>query len=230
MYTNTIYQGDKHAKHPAKFTDTILQLLADILNRYAIRFFLDPFAGVCKVHEVRRYGWAGYIHCGEMEPEWAVQGLGKVTITVGDSQHLPYLDGMVPCIVTSITYGNRMADKHKARDKSKRNTYTHTIGRQLTPGNTGAMNWGNDYRAKHVACYMEFVRVLADGKLLILNVSDHIREGRRVRVTLWHILTLKRLGFEVLEHHRVPTPRNRQGANGDKRVPYESVIAFRLHK
>jgi hypothetical protein len=92
---------------------------------------------------------------------------------------------------------------------------------------TGKRKSSLAYATKHKRCYVEMRRVLAPGRIVILNVSDHIRKGRVVRTTLWHVLAMKSLGFEVVEWHRVETPRNRYGANGDKRVKYENVVVFR---
>lgn len=48
-----------------------------------------------------------------------------VTI-VGDATSLPFPDEAFDAIITSPTYGNRMADHHDARDNSRRLTYRHS--------------------------------------------------------------------------------------------------------
>ena len=55
-----------------------------------------------------------------------------------------FSDATFDMVVTSPTYGNRMADHHNAKDGRRRITYTHNLGRTLTPGNSGAMQWGED--------------------------------------------------------------------------------------
>jgi hypothetical protein len=65
-------------------------------------------------------------------------------------------DATFDAICTSPTCGNRMADHHEARDISPRHTYRHVLGRPRTPGNSGALQWGDgiageEYRALHVA-------------------------------------------------------------------------------
>jgi len=61
-----------------------------------------------------------------------------------------------------------MADHHNAKDSSKRNTYTHCLGRKLKEENTGKMQWGHLYRNKHRKIYEEFIRVLKTNGYLIL--------------------------------------------------------------
>ena len=104
-------------------------------------------------------------------------------------------------VVTSPTYGNRLADHHNAKDGSRRISYTHTLGRTLTPGNSGAMHWGKDYRLLHRLSWEEVARVLSIGGLFVLNVSNHIRKGEEVPVVQWH------------RDIEVPTARLRYGAN-----------------
>jgi hypothetical protein len=82
----------------------------------------------------------------ELEPEWASQ---HPRTMVGDARALPLPDATFDMVVTSPTYGNRMTDHHNAKDGSRRITYTHNLGRTLTPGNSGAMQWGEDYRQLH---------------------------------------------------------------------------------
>ena len=109
-------------------------------------------------------------------------------------------DATFDAICTSPTYGNRMADHHNARDASPRHTYRHVLGRPLTRGNSGALQWGDgiageEYRALHVAVWTECRRVLKPGGIFVLNVKDHIRGGVLQEVTKWHSVALLMLGF-----------------------------------
>lgn len=214
----------KTVRHPAKYTDSLIPLFAQMLG--GTRNVLDPFAGTCKIARIRDFGYTGDIYANELEPEWALQAPLGTFVTTCDAEHLPYPDGFFDAICTSCTYANRMADHHNARDASRRNTYTHALGRQLTDGNTGAMQWGDAYRDKHRRVWAECKRVL--GGSFILNVSDHIRKGERISVVQWHIECLRGLGFRLDEHHKITTPRLRYGANGNLRVEDESVLKFTL--
>lgn len=236
-------------KHPAKFSKELLPLLAELVGDR--RPVLDPMAGTGKIADV--LGPA--ICANEIEPEWAEECKKRIWgghVTTCDARNLPYPDGFFEAVVTSPTYGNRMADHHEAKDAckpcggtgyrnefseapcppcngtglSRRNTYTHTLGRKLTAGNTGAMQWGTEYRNVHADIWAECFRVLAPGGRMIVNVKDHIRKGEVVLVSAWHKGALIREGFVFTEGHRVLCPGQRQGSNGDLRVPYENVYVL----
>lgn len=222
---------EQKARHPAKYTDVFLPIFADELVKYNCHRVLDPFAGTGKLVRIRDLGYTGEIFLNELEPEWALQNVSLAdNVNVGDAETLPYKSNLFDAICTSPTYGNRMADKHNARDSSKRNTYTHTLGRQLSEGNTGGMQWGAKYREKHERIYAELTRCLANEGIFILNMSDHIRKGETVPVTEWHVSTLQSLGFNVLRTAQIRTERNGFGANAQLRVEYESVITLQLLK
>ncbi len=216
------------AKHPAKFSDPILTGIRnylDIINFEGI--ILDPFAGVGRMHELATD--TRFTVGVEIEAEWAEQHPSTIT---GDSRFLEKLGfqaGEVQGIVTSPTYGNRMADAHVVGpdDKSTRHTYTHTLGRQLTDGNTGKMQWGgvnSQYRIVHRQIWKDCVWVLGDGGLFVLNISDHYRKNKRQFVTAWHMATLTGMGIEWGPEVRIETRRQKHGANGSLRMPYESVL------
>lgn len=192
------------------------EMLADVKG-----IALDPFAGTGKVHllansQLRTVGV-------EIEPEWAT--LHPDTI-IGDALRLPFKDDSFDAIITSPTYGNRMADHHDAKDGSKRNTYKHAIGRDLHANNSGQMQWGPQYREFHESAWKEAHRVLKPGGIFILNISNHIRKGEEVDVTGWQVRTLE--GYIYKEDVRtVATRRYKEGSNSSVRVPFESVVRFR---
>ena len=212
--------------HPAKFSQPIL----DELRRLTATLpdgarVLDPFAGVGLIHTLDRFDTVGV----ELEPEWASQHERTV---VGDSRFLTarFDPESFDAVVTSCSYGNRMADAYAGDPKgSRRVTYRIHLGRPLTEGSGAGLQWrdgrgGDAYRALHEQVWAECFAVLKPGGKLFLNVSDHIRDGRVQHVVDWHFGALERAGFKVDAKHRVETQRMRMGANGDKRVNAEAVL------
>ena len=210
--------------HPAKFSEPILDLLRELVVDLPGPI-LDPFAGTGRIHDLGRDDTIGV----ELEPEWAE--LHERT-RVGDATTLPVADGEIGSIVTSPTYGNRMADTYDGRDGSRRNTYRAALGRNLSPNSSAGMNWGERYRELHRAAWREAFRVLDPNGFLVLNVSDHVRKGKTVPVSAWHATALLDVGFVGVPDgwYLVETRRNRHGANGDARAAHESVIVFRKPK
>ena len=214
--------------HPAPYTDALLPIMAGLLPQGPTKI-LDPFVGTGKIACLRQWLPQAEFFGYEIESEWADQArTAGCLCTTGDSRHMHYPDAMFDAICTSPTYGNRMADHHEARDGSPRHTYRHVLGRPLTPGNSGALQWGEEYRALHVAVWTECRRVLKPGGIFVLNVKDHIRGGVLQEVTKWHSVALLMLGFVCTRRMHVPCPGQRHGANGHLRVEYESVLQFRL--
>lgn len=213
-------------KHPAKFSDDFLPIFADLLKDSPV--VLDPMAGTGKIGKIKEHGYSGAIYANDLEIEWVSQSKenGCDIFSIDDAANLKYKEGYFDAICTSPTYGNRMADSHNAKDGSKRNTYTHTLGRKLNKENTGQMQWGEQYREKHVEIYKEIYRVLKNGGILILNVKDHIRKGEVVEVSKFHQDLLSSLGFELQQHLKIPSKGNRFGAHSKLRVDHENIFVF----
>lgn len=205
--------------HPAPFSDALLPVFAEVLE--GCTTILDPFAGTGKIHRLQEHGFktTGI----ELEPEWAE--LHPDTV-VGNALILDYEDGTFDAICTSPTYGNRLADHHNASDPETRRSYTHDLGRTLSEGSSGAMQWGHEYRAFHEDAWDEAVRVLRPGGRFVLNIKDHIRDGKRQRVSMWHLQALEALGLQLADIVPVPTPSMRAGENATARVPGELVIVM----
>lgn len=207
--------------HPAKFSQTVIETLAAFLPEFPeVRRVLDPFAGTGRVHELGLESWGV-----EIEPGWADMHPRNL---VGDALHLPFRDGAFDAVITSPTYGNRMADHHNAKDASKRNTYRHVYGEDLHRNNSGTLQWGEAYRAFHREAWAECARVTRAFGLFFLNISDHIRAGEVMPVSEWHLNALHEHGYRLIGSGKVRTPRQRRGANGNLRVDHEWVYVLRI--
>lgn len=207
--------------HPARYTSTLIPVFAEILGEHERAQVLDPFAGTGRIHELQEYGISTV--GVELEPEWAA--LHDDTV-LGDALNLPFEDCSFDAIVTSPTYGNRLADKHNASDPERRRSYTHDLGRALSDANSGGMQWGVEYREFHSAAWAEAWRVLEPHGLFVLNIKDHIRGGVRQYVAGWHVTELSRQGFTLLFHLEVEAPSLRAGTNGELRTGGEMVYVL----
>lgn len=231
--------GDIEVKHCAKFSKVIIERIREILDRLSADYnweptVLDPFAGVGGIHHLRHpdTNGDGY-HTVGVEIEWEWYAVGRLYGTMLHADFFEFewdrerWDGGPEFIVTSCTYGNRFADKHNARDGSRRRSYTHDLGHQLQPNNSGAMQWGKQYRSFHRKAWLKCYQIQDPGGYLVLNVSDHIRGRKVMKVAQWHKEALEDVGYELVEEHAVETQRHRDGANGALRVECEWVYVFR---
>ena len=223
---------DDLTPHPAKYSAGVIIDIVDMLGPYRTRLrqsagILDPFAGIGGVHTigdalgVRSTGF-------EIEPEWARQHPRTKITDVLTLPLTPWTTrrGQYDGIVTSPCYGNRMADHHEAKDDSKRHTYRHYLGRTLHEHNSGAMQWGDEYRVFHREAWHRILFGLRRRGLFVLNISNHIRDGKEQRVRQWHHETLLGLGLRTIDIQRVHTRRQRHGANGDLRVKSEYLYLY----
>lgn len=216
----------KDTKHPATYTDSFIPIFAKYLENSSMVY--DPFGGTGKIALIKDHGFKGKIYCNEIEPEWSNQYVGIDNWFIGDAANTDFIkNDFFDAICTSPTYGNRMADHYEAKDSSKRITYRHVLGRKLTDGNTGKIQWGDSYKNKHIEIYDELYRVLRKGGLFILNISDHIRAGQVIEVSKWHKETLENMGFILIESIPVPTRRMGFGENSHLRVDHENIFIFR---
>lgn len=214
--------------HPAKYTDSFIPVFAEILIREGAKNVLDPFAGTGKIGQVKCFGFGGVVYANEIEPEWIrPNSYGCDVITTADAELLAFDGLQFDAICTSPTYGNRMADHHNAKDGSKRLTYTHCLGRQLADCNTGKMQWGREYMDKHTRIYRNLTGLLRPGGVFILNISNHIRNGKEVDVCSFHVQELQAAGMQLVERRYITTPRMRYGRNGQVRVREEQICIMR---
>lgn len=184
---------------------------------------LDPFAGVGTTAKLLpTYDVVGV----EIESEWASQ---ETSTVCGDSLVVVPTLGSFDAILTSPTYGNRMADDFEAKEGSSRITYRHKLGRKLSVNTTSNLHFGRrnqKYEELHQAIWGVCVDALREGGVFILNCKDFIANGEIQEVTKWHQATLEYYGLKCIAEEKVPSRGMRFGANRDKRVDYEWVLAF----
>lgn len=249
--------GTEHTPHPAKFSSGILDALTNIVSdeiREGVRvrertMMFDPFGGVGGLFLIadraRRVTghedlWANIV---ELEPEWAAMAewTRKALGVNGHVNQADFFEYARPLrnvgelgvgydmVVTSPVYGNRMSDHHdpSPRDKSTRNTYRHKLGRPLTDGNAGMIQWGERYRGFHLRAWANIWNLLNPGGLFVLNVKDHVRRGHVEQVSAWHEETCRGLGFVLEDTRQIEVTGNGFGANGQSRVPFENLYLFR---
>ena len=212
------------APHPAKFSEGIIETMAQVLGDHH-GCVLDPFAGTGRIFELEQLGpWC--VHATEYEPEWAVHHLRT---WLCDARGLRFDDERFAVIATSPTYGNGMGQRHfhpNDAGKSKRYSYPDRLGRDMTPGNTGAVRWGEEYRQLHLAAWREAVRVLASGGRFLLNFRDSLKRKQLQPISGWHLETLRSLGLQLVGVAAVGTPGMRAGANNNPLGTGEAIFVL----
>lgn len=219
--------------HPARFSDKILDKAAEHLKETGqTGIVLDPFAGTGRVHELKDRAGVERTIGVEIEPEWAAKHPDTIegnALDLGATIEPESVDA----VVTSPTYGNRMADHHQATDDTVRQTYTHTkrrvYGTDLNDDNSGLLQWGDEYRSFHEKAWAEAIAALKPGGTLTINIKNHIRDGIIQRVVEWHFDTLNILGLHLVALDTVDTKgiSGGSGANHENRTPVEFVATFR---
>lgn len=217
----------KRVTHPAKFNPPILEAAWDLLKNDPPKTILDPFAGMGGIVGLRRYGYKGRYVLNEIEHEWlqaAPEG-DFITKILGD--WLLYNGPIVDCIVTSPTFGNRLADHFHSKDGSYRANYRNALGRQPSSGSSAIMQWGSAYRDFHFAAIGRMGASVVPGGRLVLDMSDHIRNHKRQRVCRWWRDTLRDFGWTLCDYRFVTVKRFRRGENYQVRVPYHLVTLWK---
>lgn len=248
--------------NPAKFTDTVLAQIRAVMQAEAARLarppmVLDPFCGTGRIHQLQPMCHTVGV---ELEPEWAAC---HPDTWVGDARDLPdQWTNHFDAICTSVVYSNRMSDCHDAKDKCKRcggegkmpsgagfvecslckgkglsprKSYRTSLGRMPSEGSSATLQWGDRYKDHSRACLAEMIRVVDDGGLVVVNVSNHYRgvkvggvtRSAVMRVVEWWIETMLARGLYMEAVLPVATSRMRHGANHTLRATTEQVIVCR---
>lgn len=224
--------------HPAQYSPNVIEAFIDILgDREGL--LVDPFSGPGR--SLPKLLVPGRRIIGiEIERPWVDVGVSEPDcyVTTGDATNLEkkFPKNFVDMVCTSPVYGNRFSDSHKAKDSSVRHSYTHDIRRQtedpdydLNKNNAGTMHFGKPnpkYENLHFQAWKEALRYVKTGGIFLLNVSDFIRNDKRIPVSSWHVKTMTEIGWEWHDARLVPTKRMRKGANNKARVDREWVFTF----
>lgn len=211
-------------KHPAPFTDSIIEALATIIPSYVppAHWIHDPFGG-----EGRRLGALcdrlGYEFTGTDLEAWLG---GDPRILLGDSTDPETYPILPHAIVTSPTYNNGVNDHFNPQDDSERLTYRVRAGHELHPNNTG--RWSGRGSKKGEAEYWRITRECVEHwpGIVIVNVKDSVRStwegGIYPLVDLWADLLVE-YGY-VVYAEEVLCPGYRYGANGAARLDTETIL------
>lgn len=218
--------------HPAKYSAALYPLFREILDGYTV--VLDPMCGLNQLAvELPRPKWA--VTGVEIEPTWAAASPFTICRDATKLSQLFPPNTFDACVV-SPAYGNRMADHHKAKDASKRITYTHTLRTflddpdyELAENSTCNLPLHTQgYYGLHAAAWAGSVDALRSGGLFVLNTKNFYIGDDIQHVADLHLgILVGELGLDFEVHHEVPTPGMKFGANRDKRVENEDVYVLR---
>jgi DNA modification methylase len=245
QFLNAFLISKYKTKHPATFNANILSVLETVAPAGGI--ILDIFGGVGKIGALAKAGRT--IISNEIEPRWAIVGRenGCDEVIIGDATNLSIESESIDAIITSPTYGNRLADidksqtrvgKDKKRSDYTRRTYRAYYGKDLNTNNSGnKMHWfndhrGNKYRILHCKAWLEAARVLKLNGLLIINIKDHVRDGKVMKVSDWHRLMIESIGFEFISSleisvHGDQNTRRRIWRDGRVSINHENIFVYR---
>lgn len=224
-------------RHDATYSETVLTALGEVIQTELDRLgrgvrVLDPMAGIGKIHRLASKAVVTY--GVEVEPEWAA---AHKRTRLGDALHMPRAwGGRFDLTITSPDYGNRMADDFESRDNGfARKGYRWSLGRKLSPASIVSA-WGPEYRSSHAALLREMIRVTRPaftggdhlGGLIVINASDHVRDGELIEVVEWYRQALDELDCTIEQDIPVSTSRMGYGANRTLRAKVERILVARV--
>lgn len=207
-------------KHPAPFSDPVIDALRVIIPQYLNpgELVFDPFAG-----EGIRLGALcdelGVDFAGTDIEEWGGDG----RVGVGDSTRIETYPQYPFVVVTSPTYNNGVNDHFAPRESSRRLTYRVALGRELNERNTGRYSGRGSGKAELEYWALSRACVAHWRETVVVNVKDSIRDGAVYPlVRKWRAM-LGGFGYatRVVE---VGAAGWRYGENGEARVDGEAII------
>lgn len=208
-------------KHPAPFTDSIIDELAKIIPNSVPSGWtiLDPFAG-----EGHKLGALcdrlGYEFVGNDIEVWPG---ADPRVRLMDSTNTYSYPWESHAVVTSPTYNNGVNDHFEPKDNSQRLTYRSRLGRALHVNNTGRYTGRGSKRGEKEYWRLTNACVRWWPNVSIVNVKDSIRKDEVYPFTeLWTKL-LYEYGYDV-EQVDVECPGWRYGSNNDARLDTEAIL------
>lgn len=221
--------------HPARYSEPVLEAMRSFLPEDQYPLVLDPFGGTGLIAKLREPDYtdgvmeivSGRLSVSvELEREWSGLTPEGAAAVQANALALPFQCCTFDAIATSPCFGNRLADKHNAKDGSVRRSYTHDLGHSLHPDNAGGLQWGEEYKEFHRAAWREAVRVLKPGGRFVIDIKNHIRKGEVQHVLEWHDDFFTELGLRPAGGQQVGVRHLRQGANPERCPEY--VLAYDL--
>lgn len=237
-------------RHPAPWSRQHLPVIRSWLD--GLSPILDPMAGIGRLSlpglvcselepewavQCPRPALAADAHCLPFRAATFAAAVTSVTYGSRMADHHNATERCSACAATGQVTAYRVAGVDvlgpcpacggKGTRDHHRNTYRHQLGRPLHRANTGAMQWGDRYRDAHVAILQELWRVLRPGAPFLLNVSNHLRGNVEQDVVGWYRRHMADVGWTLERRAAVRTPRQRDGANRDKRVDHEWLLLWR---
>jgi hypothetical protein len=215
--------NDSIGKHPAPFTDSIIDTLRLLLREHDRRpawcAVHDPFAG-----EGRKLGalcdQLGVLFTGTDLETWRDR---DSRVQAGDSTDPATYPRHLHVIVTSPTYNNGVNDHFQPKDSSRRLTYRVRLGRPLQLSNTGRYSGRGSKRGEREYWRITREVVAIWPRRVFVNVKDSTRgDDVYPLVQMWTDLLVE-FGYEV-ERVDVECPGWRFGTNSQARADTEAIL------
>lgn len=165
----------------------------------------------------------GFVENRTIQP-WPVQVVAVEPVGIKTIQSIKTSTG------TYIGEGFLMhnTDHHNAKDKSKRHTYKHYLGRDPSPESSATLGWGKEWKKFHREGFRLMQRVVRPNGLIILDSKNHFTDRGATEhfVNEWVIRTLNKMGMPLLQVRPVFARGLRHGKNYNERADRHLIIAM----
>lgn len=217
---------DPTSEHPAQWSPQILDAIRPVLQRFHLPVH-DPFAGT----GVRLGALCDDIGLTFTGTEMVGAFIADDRVKVGDSTDPKSYPAQPWVICTSPVYPNGCADHFKASEPEGRHTYRQALHRLVGHDVPLAETNMGRYSVRRGTTSFEHYAVLAHSIAcwwfpmpIIVNVSDfYVGDVLFPLVQYWRGM-LQSYGWRFAADIEVATPRQRRGANGEKRHTHETVL------